>query len=154
MALTLIEQVKVMVGDLGTTSILSDDVYQHFLDKYNDNVNRASVDAAKTILFYLASWPTRERTGDIEVWRQWASNYREALTLFLNNAAVSQYNPVPYAGGISKSDMKNNDLNHDNVRVPIYQGKSTGERVYNDPVNDTRDESLDFYDYDDDRRFP
>lgn len=150
MALTPVEEVKVMVGDLGQTSILTDDIYDHFLEKYNNNTNRASIDAAKTILYYLASWPTRERTGDIEVWRNWASSYKDALQMFLKDAATNNFNPIAYAGGISKSDMLANDQNNDTVQAKIYKGFTTGERAYNQN-NDTRDDATNFYGYSYDR---
>lgn len=147
MALTAIEQVKVLVGDIGKDSILSDDVYQHFLDKNQNNTNRASVDAAKTILYYLASFPVRERTGDIEVWRTWASSYRDALKLFLKEASLGSYAPIAYAGGVSKSDMLSNHLDPDVVQKRVYKGMSSGVRPYN-KNNDTRNETTQFF-YDD-----
>ena len=147
MALTLIEQVKVTVGDLGQDSILDNDVYEHFLEKHSNNVGLASIDAAKTIMFYLTRMPTRERTGDIEVWKQWAQSYLQALKEFINNAALTSYSPIPYAGGISKSDMLNNDLNFDTIQKRVYRGFSSGQRPYNIFSNDTCDEVTDIYNY-------
>lgn len=139
---TLIEQVRLNVGDNNTEfQILPDDTYQWLLDKYNNNVNRSSLDAAKYILFELTKFPTRERTGQIEVWNEWVNAYRKALELFIKDPNLTSIIPVPYAGGISKSDMKSNDSDNDNVRPELHKGFSRGARVYN-VDNSTDNESL------------
>lgn len=140
-SLTPIDEVKVMVGDIGQTAILTDDTYQYFLDKYNGSPKRASIDAAKTILFFLSRMSTRERTGDIEVWRDWAKQYRAALELFLKDAATNVFNPIAYAGGVSKSDMYSNDATNDNVRPRLYSGFSAGKRPYNRRRNRLKDDN-------------
>lgn len=144
MALTPIEECRLNVGDFGDPQILTDEDYQYFLDKYDGNVRRASLDAARAILFYLARWPTRERTGDLEVWNDWANAYRKALEAFLNDPNFNVPNALAYAGGTSKADMLANDSNNDNVRMKIYQGISDGVRVYNSD-NSTEDEARYFY---------
>ena len=131
MALTPIEEVRLLTGDFGDPQILTDEDYQYFLDKYDGNARRASLDAARAILFYLARWPTRERTGDIEVWNDWANAYRKALEAFIKDPNFNVPNAIAYAGGTSKADMRSNDANNDNVRQQIYQGFSDGVRVYN-----------------------
>jgi hypothetical protein len=131
MALTLIEQARLYVGDFGDPQILTDEDYQFFLDKYEGSVRRAAIDAAVAILFYLTRWPTRERTDSIEVWNEWANAYRKALETFIKDPNFSVPNAIAYAGGTSKSDMLANDANNDNVRPQIYQGMSDGVRVYN-----------------------
>lgn len=140
MAFTPIEEVRYTIGDFGDPQILADTEIQNFLDKYEGSVRRASLDAARAIMFYLARWPTRERTGDIEVWNEWANAYRKALEAFINDPNFSIPNALAYAGGISKSDMYANDSNQDNVRPAVYQGFSSGERVYNH-LNDTDDDT-------------
>ena len=131
MALTPTQECRLNVGDFGDPQILTDTDYQHFLSKYDGNTRRASLDAAKAIMFYLARWPTRERCSDIEVWNEWANAYRKALETFIKDPNFSVPNAIAYAGGISKSDMLTNDSNNDNVRQQIYQGFSDGVRVYN-----------------------
>lgn len=139
---TLIEQVRLNVGDNNTEfQILPDDVYQWLLDKYSNNVNRSSLDAARFILFELPKIPTRERTGQIEVWNEWANAYRRALEMFIKDPNLSLSTFVPYAGGISKEDMYQNDINNDNVRPLIHKGFSQGTRAYN-VRNQTNDESI------------
>lgn len=113
-----INRVRIRVGDAFTDfEILDDATYQYFLDKYNGNEESAALDAAKAILFQIARYPTRERTGDIEVWSDWAANYQAALQDLIDQIGSSTYVGTPYAGGISRQDMFNNDLNSD--RVPL-----------------------------------
>lgn len=119
------DAVRLLVGDIyPDIEMLKDVEYQYFLGKYSGNINRASVDAARSIMFVLSRW-TRERTGDIEVYgSDWAKNYRTALLEFIKNPALSIYNAMPYAGGISKADMIANDQNPDNVRTFAFIGMS------------------------------
>lgn len=133
-----VDEIRLMVGDIYPDfEVLQDADYQYFLDKYNGNVNRASIDAARSIMFLLSRW-TRERTGDIEVYgSEWARNYRAALLEFVKNPALSISLAMPYAGGISKADMRANDSNSDNVRPSVYAGQSDGEHVYD--VNQSSD---------------
>jgi hypothetical protein len=131
-ALPLIEQVRLNVGDNSPDfQILPDDTYDFLLSKYKNNVNRSSLDAARYILFELTKFPTRERTGQIEVWNEWANAYRKALELFIKDPNLTLSVAMPYAGGISKQDMFENDANNDNVRPSIYKGFSRGTRPYN-----------------------
>jgi hypothetical protein len=139
---TLIEQVRLNVGDNNAEfQILPDDTYQWLLDKYSNNVNRSSMDAARYILFELTKFPTRERTGQIEVWNEWVNAYRKALELFIKDPNLTVMIPVPYAGGISKDDMRQNDSDNDNVRPAIHKGFAHGVRAYN-VDNSTDNESM------------
>lgn len=117
MALTPIQEVRVSVGDTSVEfPILSDDSYQYFLDKNDNSVRRASLDAARSILFQLST--RSSETVDIFTINggKTAEQYRLALTLFLKDPSL---NPVlvsgsAYAGGISRSDMNNNNNVSDN----------------------------------------
>ena len=126
-----IDRVRLAVGDIwDDMEMLTDADYQYFLDRNDGNENRATLDAARAILFRLTRM-TRERTGDIEVYGgDWFKNYKDALLLILKdpNAAISL--AVPYAGGISKSDMFANDANCDNVVREINIGYSQSRRLY------------------------
>lgn len=126
-----VDRVRLAVGDIWSDmEMLTDADYEYFLERNNANENRATLDAARAILFKLTRM-TRERTGDIEVYgSEWFKNYKDALLLILKdpNAAISL--AVPYAGGISKSDMLANDLNSDNVVREINIGYSQSRRLY------------------------
>lgn len=117
MSLNLISQCRLEVGDTDTSlPILNDVEYEYFLNKHSGSVRRASLDAAKTILFKL-SMRVRERVELFEIHgAQAASNYIQALKLYIKDPNL---NPVlqgvaVYAGGISVSDMEANDSNPDN----------------------------------------
>lgn len=129
-----IDEVRLLVGDAySDIEVLADDEYQYFLGKYSDNVNRASVDAARSILMKLSRW-TRERTGDIEVYgSDWAKQYKAALLEFIRNPNLSISVAMPYMGGISKSDMRANDQNPDAMRPQVWIGMSDdGEHLYDE----------------------
>jgi hypothetical protein len=114
------DRVRLNVGDIWPDmELLHDEDYQYFIDKYKGNENRATLDAARSLMFTLSRY-TRERTGDIEVYGgDIFTHYYEALRLMLKdpNAAISA--AMPYAGGISRSEMHANRINVDNNSVII-----------------------------------
>lgn len=126
-----IDAIRLCLGDSSEEyEILKDADYQYFLDKYDGNERRATLDAARAILFALAS-KTRERIDVLEVHGdQWARQYREALLEMLRNPELTLSVAMPYAGGISKEDMYLNDTNSDNVTRSTYIGYSEGTRLY------------------------
>lgn len=132
-----IDEVRLYVGDIhADIEMLDDATYQFYLDKYNSNAKRASVEAAKAILFKLAHY-TRERAGDIEVYGgEWFKNYRSALKDYVNDPKLSVFVPMPYAGGISKTDMRANDIASDNMRSGIYAGMTEGIPNYDRPLSE------------------
>lgn len=116
MSLTDNQKVRIEIGDTDINfPFLSDEEYQYFLDKNNQNIGRAALDAAKTILFVLAQ--QNSETVDIFSIRNTSSEqYRLALELYIKNPAL---NPMMdgmtlYVGGISKSDIHANNANPDN----------------------------------------
>ena len=123
--------VRLHLGDtMSEYEILKDSDYQYFLDKYDGNERRATLDAARAILFALSS-KTRERIDVLEIHGdQWARQYRDALIEMLRNPELSLSVAMPYAGGISKEDMYLNDSNSDNVTRSTYVGFSEGKRLY------------------------
>jgi hypothetical protein len=141
MAITLIEELRYNVGDISEDfQILPDDTYAWLLTKYGNNVKACIQEAARYCLFGLASFPTRERTGQIEVWNDWANTYRKALEYLLKDITLSTALGgvlIPYASGISKEDMAANDAVVDNLRPSIYAGFGTAKHAYNDSVLST-----------------
>lgn len=128
-----VDRIRLAVGDIwDDMELLTDADYQYFLDRNDGNENRATMDALRALLFKLGRM-TRERTGDIEVYgSDWFNNYYKMLLLLLKdpNAAISL--AVPYAGGISRSDMMRNDMNSDNVVREINIGYNQSRRLYSD----------------------
>lgn len=113
-----IDRVRLLVGDVFEDfEILDDNTYQYFITKYNDNEMDAAIAAAKVIKFQIARAPKRETAGKYEVWNDFASLYTAALDDLISGGGASIYVAIPYAGGISRSDMLNNNRNRDNVRL-------------------------------------
>ena len=105
---TNIGKVRAELGDIDINfPILSDDEINYFLEKNYSSITKASIDAAKTILFKL-SMEDDAVIGILSLkGRAAAESYRLALELFLKNSALNPLfsNASVYAGGISQSDM-------------------------------------------------
>lgn len=115
--LTLIQQVRLTVQDnVPGLYILSDDEVQYFLDKNTNNVARASVDAAKSILLNLSM--RSDDTVDILSIKnsKTAEQYRLSLQMFLRDPNSSPYlqDVKGYVGGVSLTDMEANNADTDN----------------------------------------
>ncbi len=144
MALTDIEKVRLLIGDTPTSpfyQLFTDEEIQAFLDMSSGNVSNAARMAAIAASMQLAGWTTRERTGDIEVWNALSSQYLKALDNFIkdSSAATLPNGLMPYAAGISWSDVCANKNNPDNVipeltQIEVCDGKGL---FYADPFNQT-----------------
>lgn len=147
MALTDVQKVRIIVGDVEGNplfEILDDETYEYLLETTNGDVWQAAIKAAIIISLRIASYPTRERAGNYEVWNSYSTAYLAALQNIIKTpAALLTSRLIPYAGGISKQDMFCNDSNQDNNIQPIYQGFDKGEKPYNHG-NSTRDASVFF----------
>ncbi len=147
MALTDVEKVRIIVGDVEGNplfEILDDETYAYLLETTNGDIWQAAIKAAIIISLRIASYPTRERAGNYEVWNSYSTAYLAALqNLVKTPASLLSSRIIPYAGGVSKVDMFNNDSNQDNNIQPIYQGFDKGEKPYNHG-NSTRDASTFF----------
>jgi hypothetical protein len=120
----LVDRIRLNVGDVWPDfEMLTDADYQYFLTAAGNNVNRATMDAMRAIMFKLTRM-TRERTGDIEVYGQdWFNNYYKALEAIVKDPNLTISIAMPYAGGISVSDMCKNDMNPDNFKIGMNQWK-------------------------------
>lgn len=135
-AISATDRVRLITGDTDTVYEFLDDVtYQYLLDKHSNNDKQAALEAAKYILASITRF-TRERTGDIEVYgNEFFRNYRAYLLEMVNNPNFSNILPMPYAGGISRKDMRKNDANPDNVRPAFYSGFSIEEHTYEEVIS-------------------
>ena len=91
MALTPVEQVRLLIGlNPGSpfAALLTDDEIQWYLEYTNGNIIQAARMAAVSVSFQLAGTPSRERTGNIEVWSNAYSAYKDVLDDFINNPSV------------------------------------------------------------------
>lgn len=117
----MISSCRTEVGDVVIElPILTDSEYTYFLEKNSENIRRASLDAAKTILLKL-SLNSKSSTVDVLSVNTTmvAGDYRKALQLYIKSPELNgMYSTVTaWAGGISKSDMQANIDNLDNNAV-------------------------------------
>jgi hypothetical protein len=112
--------VKAIRIELGDTSpefpIMSDDEYRYFLDKNDWSIRRTALDAAKSMMLKL-SMRTDETVDIFSIKGSGAAKqFMQALQMYISNPDLNPIyqNAMPYAGGISKSDMNANDSNLDN----------------------------------------
>lgn len=135
MPLSLIDQVRLLVQDnTPGLYLISDDEVNFLLQRNNNNVNRASLDAAKIILMNLAI------RGDSQVdifsikGAKAAEQYRLALQLFLKDPSTNPVlqNTQAYFGGVSKSDMELNNGILDNNLVPSFVSRTESDGRYFD----------------------
>ena len=127
-----ISRIRLLIGDTDESwPFLEDSTYEYLLGKFNSNEKAAAKEAAIYVLASLTKY-ARERTGQIEVYgSDYFKNYKDFLELFLTNPNTGMFNPIMYAGGISKEDMRKNDSVIDNVRGKNYIGITEGEHIYN-----------------------
>lgn len=132
--LTNLTKVRIEIGDTENPpfQILSDEEILYFLEKNADSVKRASLDCAKTILFKLARL-VDERADVLEMFgSQYFRAYKEALMVYLKDQNFSVANAcMPYAGGISKTDVQNNIDTSDNIVVSTMKGIPQEGDAYN-----------------------
>lgn len=117
----MISACRTEVGDVVIElPILTDSEYTYFLTKNSENIRRASLDAAKTILLKL-SLNSKDSVVDVLSIKtsMQADQYRKALQLYIKSPELNgMYSTVSaWAGGISKSDMQANVDNLDNNAV-------------------------------------
>lgn len=141
------DALRLVTGDIwDDMEYLTDNDYQYYLVRNNGNEKRAGLDAMRAILLKLTRG-ARERAGDIEVYgSEYFKNYLQALTMILRNPELTYSLAMPYAGGISKSDMLKNDMNPDSPTRQIYIGFGSGRRLY-DQQNTSRPQNVGVDDY-------
>ena len=122
MTLNPIQQIRLEIALIGDAeNLLSEEELQYFLDKHNGSVRRASLDAAKTVLFILST-RVHEKIEMLEIWgHTWFENYMKTLQMYINdpNYSIALENAKAYAGGISVSDIRSNINNPDNLALDV-----------------------------------
>lgn len=118
----MIMQVRYEVQDVDVAlPILDDAVYEYILTKNSENIPRSSIDAARMILQRL-SLTASKNTVDIFSIDSTVSakQYKEALLLYIKDPNLNPLyqNLTGSFGGVSKSEMQNNDDNTDNNLIP------------------------------------
>lgn len=111
-----IESIRIELGDTSELPVMTDTEIQYFLDKNSGSLRRATMDTAKSMLLKL-SMVSDEQVDIFSIkGAAAAKNYMQALKMYISNPDLNPIynNAMPYAGGISKSDMCSNNLNTDN----------------------------------------
>lgn len=133
MALTPIQQVRLLVQD-NTPGLymIQDDEIEFLLQRNNDNITRTSVEAAKIVILNLAV--RGDSTVDIFSLKgsKSAEQYRMALEMFIKDPNLNPLlqNARGYFGGVSVTDMRENDANSDNNLVPNGYSTSTPSNYF------------------------
>lgn len=97
--------------------ILDDSTLTYFLEKHSENISRATLDAARAMLFQLSQNSTNETVDLFSIKGSQASiEFRQALELYIKNPYLNPLssNLKGWIGGVSKSEMSLNDSNLDN----------------------------------------
>jgi hypothetical protein len=124
-----IKALRIELGDNDINfPIMSDEEYRYFLDKNDWVIRRSALDAAKSMLMKLSLRPDESVDifsikGSVS-----AKQYMQAIQLYISNPELNPVyaNAMPYAGGVSKSDMKANDINLDNYILTSPSQDTTG----------------------------
>lgn len=128
MALSDIDKVRLEVGDTEPGfPFLDDSSYEYFLEKNNNSIPRASIDAAKAILFQLST-RSGESVDIFSIKNTSAEAYRQALLLFIRDPSLNPLysNLKAWFGGVSISEMQENNANPDNN---VVTSPSTDRRL-------------------------
>lgn len=120
----MIQAVRWETGDNSVElPILSSEEISYYLTKHSESIRRASLDCAKTILFKISMTAGRKTIDILSIdTSKSATAYKEALLTYIKNDALNGAlgNILPYAGGISKSDMQANNTSDVNyVKPPV-----------------------------------
>lgn len=110
-----IDRIRLKIGDIDPDlPLVQDQWYGYFLSLgYTENA--VALEIARKILAQYANNASRQRVDQVENYgKEQFDSYLKWLKDLVNSGLMSP--AIPYAGGISVSDMVENDSNLDNVR--------------------------------------
>ena len=129
-ATSITDRLRLNVGDIHSVEILDDATYTYYYTKNENNERRATRDLFTVLLFALSRY-THEKAGQIEVWgNEYFRNYLDAVKLAITNPSIDSITAMPFAGGISRSDMDTRASDTDAVDKPFYMGCTDGTPYY------------------------
>jgi len=121
-ATSVTDRLRLNVGDIHSVEILDDETYTYYYNKNEQNERRATRDLFTVLLFALSRY-THEKAGQIEVWgSDYFRNYLDAVKLAITNPSIDSITAMPFAGGISRTDMDTRASDTDAVDKPFYMG--------------------------------
>ena len=125
MALTEIEKVRLWIGATESSpfyELITDDEIQYFLDLNSNDVFEAARMGCSAMYLKVIAIPSREVTGEIEVWNEYRKGYLDYLNKIISsNNPLSLRGVTPWAAGISWEDVKLNLDNSDVVKTKLQQ---------------------------------
>ena len=122
LANSAVDRVRLRLGDFHCPYLLDDQTIDYYITKNNGSESRSYKELLTVMLFALSRF-TRERCADIEVYgSEYFRQYFDAVKLALSNPDLNYIVAVPYASGISRSDMTANQQDTDAVDKPFYIG--------------------------------
>ena len=131
-ATSVTDRLRLNVGDIHSVEILDDATYTYYYTKNENNERRATRDLFTVLLFALSRY-TQERAGQLEVYgHQYFQNYLAAVKLAITNPSIDSITAMPFAGGISRTDMDERASDIDVVDKPFYMGCTNGRPDYLD----------------------
>lgn len=131
-ATSVTDRLRLNVGDIHSVEILDDETYTYYYNKNEQNERRATRDLFTVLLFALSRY-TQERAGQLEVYgQQYFQNYLAAVKLAITNPSIDSITAMPFAGGISRTDMDERASDTDAVDKPFYIGCTNGRPAYLD----------------------
>ena len=117
-----VDRVRLRLGDFHCPYILDDQTIDYYITKNANNENQAYKELLTVMLFSLSRL-TRERAGDLEIYgSEYFRQYFDSVKLALSNPDLNYIVAMPFAGGISRSDMATNQQDVDSVDKPFYSG--------------------------------
>ena len=129
-ATSVTDRLRLNVGDIHSVEILDDETYTYYYNKNEQNERRATRDLFTVLLFALSRY-TQERAGQLEVYgHQYFQNYLDAVKLAITNPSIDSITAMPFAGGISRTDMDERASDADAVDKPFYMGCTDGVPSY------------------------
>ena len=124
------DRLRLNVGDIYSVEILDDATYTYYYTKNESNERRATRDLFTVLMFALSRY-THEKAGQVEVWgNEYFQNYLAAVKLAITNPSIDSITAMPFAGGISRSDMDTRASDTDAVDKPFYMGCTDGVPSY------------------------
>ena len=114
------DRVRLITGDTDTYEEgLTDEVYTYLIDN-NDNENLAAIAALKYLIAKYSNYVT-EKAGQLFIKEsEKVEQYQKLLKMYLSNPSTMLLKQgLPYAGGISVSDMAANNSEEDNLTSDI-----------------------------------
>jgi len=127
---SVVDRLRLNVGDIHSVEILDDETYTYYYNKNEQNERRATRDLFTVLLFALSRY-THEKAGQLEVWGgEFFQNYLAAVKLAITNPSIDSITAMPFAGGISRTDMDTRASDTDAVDKPFYMGCTDGTPSY------------------------